>query len=170
MQQCACSDLGRVLILNDPSARMPEHIARSDDPAVKLSYRREVIARSIEEWRAAVDALGLSAKFTLDAGPLGADGPAGPGWAAAGAAGAETGAAAAAGAGAVAAGVSAAARLLGSGAGAEDPGGALALTPEPALPTDVTVDKDLRDLIMKTRSADKGEVMLGLANGAGTDG
>jgi len=46
-----------------------------------------------------------------------------------------------------------------------DPGGALALTPEPAMPTDVSVDPKLRELVLKTRSKDRGEVMLGLANG-----
>jgi len=33
------------------------------------------------------------------------------------------------------------------------------------MPTDVAVDPELRALILKTRSADRGEVMLGLANG-----
>ena len=46
-----------------------------------------------------------------------------------------------------------------------DPGGALALTPEPSMPMDVIVDPKLRELILKTRSKDRGEVMLGLANG-----
>jgi hypothetical protein len=33
------------------------------------------------------------------------------------------------------------------------------------MPTDVIVDPKLRELILKTRSKDRGEVMLGLANG-----
>jgi len=140
---------------------VPEHVRNARDPVVKLTYRRDVLAAAVREWRAAASALGHVATFELDQshGPLGGGGgfslddsslddgrQLGP------------------------------TRPIGSGrprteAGARgtgtvsSDGGALALHPEPAMPADLQVDEELRALILKTRSADKGEVMLGLANG-----
>ena len=152
---------------------LPPRVRAASDPAVKLAYRREVIAAAALEWRAAASGLGYADRFDLDAGPLGG----GEAMAAFNAAvGDGKGAGSGSGSGS---GVGAGewARGYGGGRGAvlDDSssvaalgiphGGALWFHPEPAMPADVDVDESLRGLILKTRSKDKGEVMLGLANG-----
>jgi hypothetical protein len=163
---------------------MPDHVRASSDPLVKLAYRRDVIAAAVQEWRAAVTTLGHAGKFELDAGPLGRAGAGGgvvtlndDGNNAA--TNAKTGGSSTAAAMTASGGGGGGGGGVGGGGGGvvtggsrsdcnnvpEAAGGALSLHPEPSMPTDVEVDEALRAMILKTRSKDKGEVMLGLANG-----
>ena len=127
----------------------PDAVRDDGDVAALLEYRRDAIAAAVREWRSTVRATGYASEFDLDAGVLGA--------------------------GASAFGddlPSAATRSedsgprsgLREGGSDSDPLGALALTPEPSMPTDVVVDPALREVLLATRSRDRGEVMLGLAD------
>lgn len=140
-------DKSRAVVSASNLGWMPDEVRRSGNPAVMLEYRRDVIAAALKEWRATVHATGYAADFDLEAGPLGAGAPLD---------GVPSASASTRLASRAVGVVDVAARL--------DPGGALALTPEPAMPTDVVVPPDLRELILRARSADRGEVMLGLAN------
>lgn len=166
---------------------MPDHVRESKDPLVKLAYRRDVIAAAVKEWRAAVTTLGAAGRFELDAGPLGShlaldaaddgntgsamiDSSSGGGGGGGLGDGGVDGGDGRGGGGVVTGGKEVSSRAAsGSDCDPHDPllpeGGALRLHPEPSMPADVKVDDALRALIVKTRSEDKCEVMLGLANG-----
>ena len=149
---------------------MPDHVRESNDPMVKLAYRRDVIAAAVREWRAAVAAHGVASQFQLNAGPLGAvDSLFVIGSSRDDSGGGGGGAVSSRGSGGDAGEGSSVADCASSSQQGQQqhlpPGSALRLHPEPSMPTDVTVDVALRSLIIKTRSKDKGEVMLGLANG-----
>ena len=140
-------DKSRAVVSSSNLGWMPEEVRRTGDPTVMLEYRRDVIAAALKEWRATVHTTGYAADFDLDAGPLGAGAPLDD-----------------------VPSATASTRLASRAVGVVDvgarldPGGALTLTPEPAMPTDVVVPPDLRELILRARSADRGEVMLALSN------